>query len=231
VRLLIYGMQSSGASALAFLLGQKPDCAAFVDIWATYAAPALPGSHDVVAKVVVTTAFPLELHKDRFRPDLTLLCLRHPVANYRSLVTKDYQNHCGFIEEKFALLDDVFSRRSMFDAVIHYEDLISDPIATLAPVTELGWQCEPDLRAPRRTGLDIIRTNEARYGLLPIRLKYGMGGLRGGPIGSEYAGLIDLADASCPVRGWCPEVSRHYDSLMASNAGKWQPAHRAFELT
>jgi hypothetical protein len=231
MRLLIYGMQSSGASTLAFLLGQKPDCSAFVDIWATYAAPALPCSHDVVAKVVVTTAFPIELHQERFRPDCTILCLRHPVANYRSLSTKDYQNHCGFIEEKFALLDDVFSRRSMFDAVIHYEDLIFDPIAALDPVTKLGWQCEPDFLTLRRTGLDIMRTNEARYALLPIRLKYGMGGLRHGPIASRYAGLTDLADASCPVRDWCPEVSRHYDSLMASCAGQWRPAHRSLELT
>lgn len=118
----------------------------------------------------------------------------------------------------------------MFDAVIHYEDLIFDPIAALGPVAKLGWQCEPDFRTLRRTGLDIMRTNEARYGLLPIRLKYGMGGLRGGPIGSEYAGLTDLADPSCPVRDWCPEVSRHYDSLMVLSAAQWR-SRRSLELT
>ena len=117
----------------------------------------------------------------------------------------------------------------MFDAIIYYEDLLFDPIAALDPVTKAGWQCEPDFLTLCRTGLDIMRANEARYGLLPIRLKYGMGGLRHGPIGSEYAGLTDLADPTCPVRGWCPEVSRHYDGLMASRAAKWR-SRRSLEL-
>jgi hypothetical protein len=92
-------MQSSGASTLAFLLAQKPGCAAFVDIWTHYVAPSLPGDGDVVAKVVVTTAFPLALHQERFQPDCTVLFLRHPEANYRSLATKPYRHHCGFMEE------------------------------------------------------------------------------------------------------------------------------------
>jgi hypothetical protein len=78
MRVLIYGMQSSGASAITFTAAQKPDCVAFVDIWSHFAAPQLGTSRDVVAKVVVTTAFPRSLHRGRFRPDYTILVLRHP---------------------------------------------------------------------------------------------------------------------------------------------------------
>ncbi len=90
------------------------------------------------------------------------------------------------------MLDRVFSQPSGFDAIIYYEDLIFDPIATLDSVTKLGWRCEPNFWTLRRSGLDIMRTNEARYALLPIRLKYGMGGVRQGPINPAHAGLTDL---------------------------------------
>jgi hypothetical protein len=60
MRVLLYGMQSSGASILAFALAQKPDCLAFVDIWNMFwnmfAAPELETDRDCVAKAVVTTA-------------------------------------------------------------------------------------------------------------------------------------------------------------------------------
>jgi hypothetical protein len=138
MRLLIYGMQSSGASTLALLLAQKPECSAFADIWTMYVAPTLPADRAVVAKVVVTTAFPLALHQERFRPDRTILFLRHPQVNYRSLASKGYRNHCGFMEEKFAVLERVFAAKAAYDAVFYYEDLVLDPAGMADAVTRLG---------------------------------------------------------------------------------------------
>ena len=68
MRVLVYGMQSSGASLVTLTLAQKRECVAFVDIWNMFAAPELKTDHDIVAKVVVTTAFSLEVHRRRFRP-------------------------------------------------------------------------------------------------------------------------------------------------------------------
>jgi hypothetical protein len=214
MRLLIYGMQSSGASTVAFVLAQKPDCCAFVDIWTMYAAPALPtaGPKDTLAKVVVTTAFPLALHQERFRPDRTILVLRHPVVTYRSLVGKVYRHHCGFIEEKFALLDRIFSEESRFDAVIYYEDLVYFPAETLAKISTLGWQCSVDFLECARTQAEMVAFNEAHLPSVIGRLQYGQGNYHGGQVKPEFAGLADLPDPG-PISDWCPRLLAHYNDI------------------
>ena len=221
MRLLIYGMQSSGASTLAFILAQKPLCGAFVDIWTMYAAPTVAGPEDVVAKVVVTTSFPLSMHQDRFRPDRTILMLRHPVANYRSLVTKSYRHHCGFMEEKFPILEQVFNGQAQYDAVVHYEDLVFDPIGTLATISALGWTCEPDFLDLRRTQADFVAFNQARFPEVTERLQYGPGQHRGGQLKTDFADLDEL-DAALPVAGWCPGILAHYADLIVERTHEWR---------
>jgi hypothetical protein len=227
MRLLIYGMQSSGASTLALVLAQNPQCAAFVDIWTMYAAPSLSGPEDVVAKVVVTTAFPLSLHQERFRPDRTILVLRHPVANYRSLAAKPYRHECGFIEEKFAVLDRVFADRSSYDALVHFEDLVFDPLQVLHNAAALGWPCGSESLTFSRRPADIVAFNEARFPVVKERLGYGIGNYRGGGIKKEFAQSGDLTGES-PVADWCPRVAAHYRDLLVEREGSWRftPARR-----
>jgi hypothetical protein len=211
MRLLIYGMQSSGASSLAYVLAQKSECAAFIDIWTLYAAPALAddgGDGDVVAKVVVTTAFPLSLHQERFRPDRTILFLRHPEANYLSLATKQYRHHCGFLEEKFALLDDVFMRNRGVDAIMYYEDWVFDPLGTLDSITGLGWSCDRSFLKFKRKPAEIKSFNEIRYPSVVGRLQYDVGNYHPGSVTNQYA---DLPDITKSTRRLCPAVSSHYD--------------------
>jgi hypothetical protein len=215
-------MQSSGASTLALLLAQKPECSAFVDIWAAYVAPALPGDDDVVAKVVVTTAFPLSLHQERFRPDRTVLFLRHPEVNYRSLEQKRYRHQCGFMEEKFAILDRVFTARAGFDAVWYYEDLILDPGGMHASIKQLGWPLEGRFPRFRRRHREIVSLNDRRYPGLAGRLEYGMGNHRPGKLHPELANLTDLPAAGNERCTGCPAVTEHYRSLLRQHAnGKW----------
>jgi len=223
LRLLIYGMQSSGASTLAFLLGQKPESGAFVDIWTMYAAPSIECSEDVLAKVVVTTTFPLAFHQERFQPDKTILFLRHPVANYRSLSTKSYRHHCGFMEEKFPILDKVWSDRSAYDAVLHYEDLIFDPERTLEKVSQLGWRCDPGFLKLPRTYEDMVAFHEQRFPEVTERLQYGAGQHRGGSLKTEYAGLTDLSAAS-PVAALCPRLMKHYRDFVRRRRSRWDEA-------
>lgn len=138
MRLLIYGMQSSGASVFTYFLAQRLGCLALVDILNMYAAPRLRSRLDIVAKCVVTTSFPFELHAERFQPDKTLLLLRDPRDNYASLKTKSYRNHSGLMHEKFRLIDQIFAERARFDAVVHYEDFI-DRAGAEDSVRALGW--------------------------------------------------------------------------------------------
>src|ERR1700743_2471653 len=108
MRVLLYGMQSSGASAIAYTMAQRAECVAFTDIWNMFAAPVLETTADVVAKAVVTTAYPLSVHKARFKPDVTILVLRHPVDNYISLAPKIYATESGLVGEKFRVLEKTF---------------------------------------------------------------------------------------------------------------------------
>jgi hypothetical protein len=224
VRLLIYGMQSSGASTLALLLAQKPRSVGLIDIWAMYAAPRLDGAGDVVAKVVVTTTFPLSMHQARFQPDRTILVLRHPGANHRSLGRREYRHHCGFMEEKFQVLDEVFASGKGFDTVIHYEDLVFDPPVALDAISALGWSCEPDFLSFKRSFADIVSFNTARHPNLSERLQFGMGQHHDGGIGQSYAGLSDTT-MNPDVRAWCPNVAAHYDLLMFTRADRWRADH------
>ena len=229
MRLLIYGMQSSGASTLALLLAQKPACSAFVDVWTLYAAPALPddGESDVVAKVVVTTAFPLALHRERFRPDLTILFLRHPEANYQSLEAKAYRHHCGFMEEKFAILNRTLVENSAFDTVFYYEDLIFDPLSVMRTMTQLGWACEPDFLRFRRTQEQILQQNQVRFPSIAGRLEYGFGNHRTRQLTPAFANLSELDDPASPVWECCPDVAHHYRAMLAEHRHRWRSAPQA----
>lgn len=156
MRLLIHGMQSSGASTFAYFLAQRPGCLALVDILNMYAAPRLDTDLDVVAKCVVTASFPLALHAERFQPDRIVLLLRDPRANYASLRTKPYRNHSGLIDEKFELIDGLFANRARFDAVIAYEDFVDRRPAVIDAVRALGWPAETGHYAFRRTQSEMI---------------------------------------------------------------------------
>jgi len=221
MRVLIYGMQSSGASTLAFLLAQRPGSCAFVDIWSMYAAPALSGPEDVVAKVVVTTSFPLSLHQQRFKPDKTILFLRHPVANYRSLTTKRYRNHDGFMEEKFAILDRVFSEKSTYDMIVYFEDLVLDPLNTLIEISKSGWSCDPNFLDFSRTPKDIVEFNESRLPFLKNRLEYGVGHFRGRGVDAAFADQASGSETDCQVSDWCPQVIAKYHDVSQLRQGKW----------
>jgi hypothetical protein len=187
MRLLVYGMQSSGATAFTRMLAERPGCVALADIPNNFAAPRVNTGADFVAKVVMTTAYPIEVHRERFRPDATILFLRDPRRNYASLRTTPYRNHSGWLDEKFELLDRIFARRGDFDAVIHYEHFVArDPrvfeaLAALGwPVTEANysfrrdydellttlWEHEPQLRGE----MDVVFGSTRGKDVVPMRI-------------------------------------------------------------
>jgi hypothetical protein len=138
MRLLVYGMMSSGATAFTLFLAQRPDCLALVDVLNNFAAPRVATPMDMVVKVTMTTAYPLAVHQSRFRPDRVVLLLRDPHDNYQSLKTKNYRNYSGLMAEKFVILDQVFAERSHFDAVIRYEDFVARDPAVIETMNRLG---------------------------------------------------------------------------------------------
>jgi len=227
MRVLLYGMQSSGASALALALAQKPDSLAFVDIWNMFAAPELETDREVVAKVVVTTAFSLEVHRRRFRPDVTVLVVRHPVDNYYSLLGKTYANESGLIDEKFAILEKVLKSRKGFDHVFFYEDFVFSPQSLIGLCDRMGWPITWDALLFRRTQREIQRSNAAACPGIHGRLKYGAGNVYDRGLLRDRVKFSEPGGKTSHLPMQCPSLFARYSAARADRGALWHLPPRA----
>jgi hypothetical protein len=214
-------MQSSGASVLAYTLAQKPGSLAFIDIWNMFAAPELKTERDSVAKVVVTTAFSLKVHRRRFRPDVTLLVLRHPADAYDSLSGKSYANESGLIDEKFALLEEVFRAGKGFDHIVYYEDFVFSPRSLITLCDRIGWQIDYDALLFGRTQRDIQDTNAAACPGIHGRLKYGSGNIQTRGVLRDRVRFAEPWGKSAHLPLLCPSLFDHYSALRADRGAQW----------
>ncbi len=222
MKVLLYGMQSSGASLLAFTLAQKPDTIAFIDIWNMFAAPELEAEdRDTVAKVVVTTAYSLELHRQRFRPDVTLLVLRHPADTYDSLFGKSYANESGLIDEKFALLETVFRAGVGFDHIVYYEDFAFSPGETIALFERIGWPLDYEALLFRRTLREIQSANVVACPEIHGRLKYGAGNIQTTSVLRDRVKFSKPWEKTAHLPRICPALLEHYSALREERGELW----------
>lgn len=214
MRILVHGMQSSGATAFTLFLAQRPDCLALVDIPNNFAAPRLDtpvdAPVDMVAKVVVTTAYPLAVHMERFRPDRIVLLLRDPRDNYISLQTKNYRNYSGLMDEKFLLLDQLFAERERFDAVIRYEDFVKRDPAVLETVRKLGWPAEEGFYTYQRRHNEML---EALWRLTPGLLEnfeFVFGNVRGTEVSERFRDKPRDPEVEARLERLCPRLLADY---------------------
>lgn len=210
MRLLIHGMQSSGASSFTMFLAQRPDALALVDIPNNFAAPRISTPLDFVAKVVVTTAYPWAVHVDRFRPDRTILFLRDPRDNYVSLRTKPYRNYSGLMREKFRLLEEIFAERDRYDAVIHYEDFVARDADVIATVRRLGWAAEEDHFTFRRLYDDILRPLWQHEPGLIDDMEIVFGNFRGREVVDRFRDQPADAAVDAELAELCPQLLAYY---------------------
>lgn len=221
MRILLYGMQSSGASAISYLLAQAPACLAFVDVWSMYAGPAIESDRDIVAKVVVTSAFPLSLHRKRFKPDLTVLVLRHPADVVRSLVSKGYANDDGMIEEKLSILDETFKEGTEFDSILYYEDFHFSPRTMIDFAQSIGWPIDYRALHFPRTREIIKEANLEGWPDSATRIKYGMGGFTKEPGFFDRVRMQAASEESAALLQHCPALVEHYEETRRSREGIW----------
>ena len=234
MRILLYGMQSSGASVIAFTLAQRPQSLAFIDIWNMYAAPELASTdgEEIVAKAVVTTAYTLDEHRRRFRPDMTLLVLRYPVDNFNSLFGQTYANESGHIDEKFRLADQVLQSGVGFDGIVYFEDFAFSPRSVIDFFAATGWKVDYDALLFRRTPEKIEAANQARYPGIEEFLKYGSGNVRTGGILRDRVlfGLPWGRTAHLPEI--CPSLLEHYSAIRRQRGDQWHiPSHAVLSLS
>lgn len=210
MRLLVYGMQSSGATAFTRMLAERPGCVALADIPNNYAAPRVSTQADFVAKAVMTTAYPIEVHQERFRPDRTILFLRDPRPNYASLDTTPYRNFSGLIDEKFELLDRVFARRGDFDAVIHYEHFVARDPRVFETLAALGWPVREENYTFRRDYNELLSVLWEHEPRLRDEMTVVFGNARGNEIvPMRIAEMVD-PEIEAKVEALCPDLLAHY---------------------
>lgn len=161
MKILVYGMQSSGASLFTFFLAQKPKTFAIVDLLDVKAAPKFKDSidNDIVIKCMITNKITLSEHLKNFKPDKTILFIRNPADNYASLKTKPYVNGRGFIDDKFKALEETFKNRQKFDLVIFYEVFILNPSKVLKELKKINFEVKRYFFEFKRTKEDISKFN------------------------------------------------------------------------
>ena len=228
MRILLYGMQSSGASVVAFTLAQKPHSLAFVDIWNMFAAPEIESTdRDIVAKVVVTSAFELDVHRRRFRPDVTLLVLRHPADTYDSLFGKPYANENGLMDEKFEIVEQVFRSGVGFDEILHYEDFAFCPGEVIGLFDRLGWKVGYEALTFRRTRQEIQDANIAGWPKIQERLKYGYGNIQTADVLRDRVRFAQPWGKSAHLPRICPSLFEHYSTMRAARGEAWHVPSQA----
>ncbi|HXP95822.1 MAG TPA: hypothetical protein VN809_03860 [Telmatospirillum sp.] len=210
MRLLVYGMQSSGATAFTLFLAQRPDCLALVDVLNNYAAPRVQTDMDMVVKVTMTTAYPLAVHMERFRPDRIVLVLRDPHDNYQSLRSKNYRNHSGLLDEKFLILDQVFAERERFDAVIRYEDFVARHPSVMETVTGLGWPVEDSFHSYKRRHDELMGALWRHMPDLFERLELNFGNVQGKEVSEHFRDKPRDPEVEDRLRALCPRTLAYY---------------------
>ena len=219
MKILIYGLQSSGASLFCYFIAQKAGSIGIVDLNNHRVAPNMDIGLDVALKVVITTNHSLADHIASFNPDKIILFLRNPYNNYYSLRDKSYASKSGGVDEKFALLEHYFTTDDLFDQVVTYEDFIHDRAATLNKINVIGWQMPPNAyifpRSPREIFLfnnlhsEWCRNNPAAPG---PQGGWGMGNLSGAQINPTLSEKPYVEEINDKIKILCPSIHAFYTS-------------------
>jgi len=210
MRLLVHGMQSSGATAFTLFLAQRPECLALVDVPNNFAAPRLRTSRNMVVKVVVTTAYSLTVHQQRFCPDRTILLLRDPRDNYQSLRTKNYRNYSGLLEEKFQIIEQLFAERQRFDAVIEYEDFVARDPQVLMQLDDIGWVVDASCYQYRRRHEELFAALWAEVPELFEQMELCFGNVQGHEASERFRDKPRDSAVDAHLEVLCPRLLAHY---------------------
>lgn len=131
MKLLIYALQSSGASAFTYLISQKKDVISIIDLYSEELAPFISHpKYDIVLKCTVSKDHSLLNHIDSFKPDKVILFTRDMSQVIASLETKKHANKGGSISEKI----EIFNKElhgNLYDFTFSYNDMLSQKIGCL----------------------------------------------------------------------------------------------------
>ena len=180
MRIIVYGMQSSGASYFTYFLAQKTNYIGVIDVWSSELAPFFE-NNNVILKAVITKKYTIEQHIDKFKPDIKILFTRNIDDNYSSLIKKYYCNHDGKIEEKIKILEEIKLKNNTFDYIVDYDDFINNDLNLLKKLNNF---CDKSSFLYKRTCEEIKQYNmsNSKWCLEEFGKKWGFGNINWGNI-------------------------------------------------
>lgn len=217
MRVLVYGLQNSGATLVTLYIGQRPGTLIVPDLWTMFCAPRATFEQDACVKVTITESFPLETHVTAFKPDFKILVVRRPMDNWLSLRKKAFANHNGTIEQKFARVDRAFMHRNRFDAFIVFEDFVSFPAPLSQCLQDAGWALPADAGCYPRTALDMERHIWSTAPYLYDQIQWSVGQARIQPLAQIVLGYNDDPRARSFCERHCPNLHRFYEDHVSKS--------------
>jgi len=138
--------QGSGAALFMHLLNQKMSSVGVLDLWPARAPPTKHDledteASDVFMKALTNNKFSLREYVDAFAPDVTILFLRHPAHLVAGLKRKpQVAQKGGSVDDRLALLEEAYAQREgLFDAVVLYEEMVTQRDVVVDKLTALGF--------------------------------------------------------------------------------------------
>jgi hypothetical protein len=214
MRLLLYGLQASGASATAMLAAQRPGCLALVDVPSYALTPEFGAGRDALAKAVANTSHDLAAHRARFRPDAVVFVLRDPLAHWASASVKGFRDRDGALPDKVAAFDALVGELDRHaDLVVRHEDLLRRDPAIPAGFARLGWALPADAwELPRGINAILADLHDAEPALF-ARFDHGFGEARPdagiGSAGVRARTRVPAAERA-RVLALCPNLAALY---------------------
>ena len=131
MKLLIYALQSSGASAFAYLMSQRKDVISILDLYNEELAPSIfHPDYDIIVKCTVSNSYSLLDHVNSFKPDKVILFTRDINDVIASLMNKPHANKGGGISEKIEIFNKELNG-NLYSLKFSYDDMINQNIGSL----------------------------------------------------------------------------------------------------
>ena len=135
---------------------------------------------------------------------------------------KPYRNHSGLIDEKFALIDEIFAgRKDRFDAVVHYEDFVARDPAVPAAVTALGWPVDDGFYDYRRRHDELAGALWRHVPELMERIEFAFGNVQGRAVSERFRDkpcdpALEAPTLEAKLDALCPRLLAHYRERAAA---------------
>lgn len=211
-RVLLFGMQSSGASFIAWLAAQGGDTLGVIDLWNPETAPRLDYDGPIVLKATVG---PIDLneHERTFKPSARVLVLRDPRDQISVLDDESFRDYALPLEDKLAAFNhQVAAGLDEFDLVLKYEEVVERPASAVDAFRALGLPMPSDATALPRSINDVVSHARATEPWCHVnwRKRWGTGRINTSVLPRQAVPVRRDAGAVRLAARHCPDVLDHY---------------------